>query len=90
MKMTELSEWRPVAASIDLVDNIITVKEVIGIELKIQVDKWQDIGAIRFYSLKYNGVDNVRMGHSVSPGANGVFLVSVLKEHYQCYKKENQ
>lgn len=90
MKMTELAEWRPVSATIDLVGNIITVKEVVGIELKIQVDKWQDIPPSRFYSLNYNGQDNVRMAHPVVAGLNGVFIVSVLRDHYQCFKKETE
>ena len=89
-KMTEMAEWRPVSATIVLTGNIISVNEVIGIELKIEVDKWQDLGNTRFYSLKYNGVDNVRMGHPINPDANNIFVVSVLKDHYRCIKKENQ
>ena len=88
MKMTELAEWRPVSAQIELINDVITVQETIGIEMKIRIDKQQDVGPSRFYSLKYNGSDNVRMAHPVMPNINDMFIVSVLKDHFQCFRKE--
>lgn len=84
-----MAEWRPVSTSIAVADNVITVQEVVGIELKIQIDKIQNINGSTFYTFQYNGQDNVRMGHS-KPMPDGKYIVTVLRDNYQCFLKENQ
>lgn len=87
-KMNEFSQWKPVTVNITVQNNTITVNEVIGIELKIKVDKrFSDSNGGVGYILTINGEDNVRMMYQMrSPGT---WLVSVLNSHYLCILKAN-
>ncbi len=83
LKMDEFSQWKPVSVNITVDGNLISVVEVYGIELRISVDKrFRNADGSVGYIMMFNGEENLRMMYQLrSPG---LYLVSVLKNHYLC------